>query len=870
MSPSVRRPTRTALALAVTAALGAPSALAQSASTAPAADAPAGIPAGGFLWRPQAAVTSMYDTNIYATRANEIADTVWLFTPTLAGESKWQQHRVRVNAGADLGRYGEHASENFNDYWADVEGRYDLGPGSNLFGGLGYSREHEERGSPDNPAGGIGAALVEGEPTVYDAYSAHAGVTHRIGEGNLRFGGTFERLVFQDDDVVNNSDRDRDVYGLGIRYGHRLDAAREVFVQALWDGRAYDQTRDDFGYARDSDGYRLGVGLKYKLGAGLNVEGFVGYLRQDYDDDRFDTVSTADFGAKLNWQTAPGTTLRLTLDRSLNETTLAGSSGYLYTRLDGSVSHALDGSTTLNASLGAGLAAYQDVGRDDWLYNAGFSLRHLLSRQVYLTAGYRIANRDANVAEGVAPSALDPYDYGRQQLYLTLGVLAYPEPRGDADEPAGSPAATVLPAAGAYVGGQLGYGMLGTDIRPVEEPGAAASNHGGDGWEGGLFAGYGLGLGRWYLGAELEAETADARWRADWQRPATGLNRGESFSVEKASGTAVSALLGYALPGANLLYGRLGYATADFEARYTVTGGRDLSRASSTESGVRLGAGAELPLRNGWFLRLDYAYTDYGDLIVDYLRQPGSGGRLQPAADRYALADGVFLLGLGMRFGGRSEKAEAETASLGGFYAGAALGQLGLQSRVSGTVSERTSADGAPFPVDADYGDFGGLGGVFAGWGLERNRWYFGVEVEAEGAEADWRQPRTDEGGDRERGRGFSVSRKEGYGLGARVGYHLASGALVYARGGVMQTRFATSWLKGQEPDAAVIRDDRRVGTRFGIGAELPATDRLFVRLDYTHTDYGDVSFTTAQRFADDVSIDTAENAFRLGLAYRF
>lgn len=860
----MRRHTHHALSLAVTAALAAPTARAQT------NDAPAGVTADGFLWRPQASVTSMYDTNIYATRANEIADTVWLLTPTLSGESQWRRHRLRVNAGADLGRYGEYASENFSDYWADVEGRYDLGPDSHLFGGLGYAREHEERGSPDNPASGVSAALVEGEPTVYDTYSADAGVTHNIGEGNLRFGGTFEHLVFQDDAPVDNSDRDHDVYGLGVRYGHRLDAGREVFLQVLWDRRDYDQTRDDLGYARDSDGYRVGIGLKQRIGAGLDAEGFLGYLRQDYDDGRFDTLSTADFGAKLDWQIAPDTKVRLTLDRSLNETTLAGASSYLYTRLDGSVSHDLDSDITLNASLGAGLAEYQGVARDDWLYNAGFSLRRMLNRQVWVAAGYRIANRDSNVAEGEPPSAFDPYDYGRQQLYLTLGVLAYPEPRSDADVPVGAAAATAPPGSGAYVGGQVGYGALRTDIRPDDEPGATPSNHGGDGWKGGLFAGYGLGLGRWYVAAELEADTADERWSADWAHPATRLNRSESFAVRKESGYAASTLLGHALSGGNLFYGRLGYATADFEARHTATGGREARRESSSERGVRLGIGAEAALRDGWFVRFDYAYTDYGDFAVDHLRQPRSRGHLQPAADRYDLADGVFRLGVGMRIGGRSETAEAGTAPVDGFYAGAAIGQLALLSRVSGAFGERNDADGASFPVAADYGDFGGVGSVFAGWGIERGPWYVGVEVEAEGADVGWCQPRTGEGGSRQRGRSFSVSRKEGYGAGARVGYHLASGALVYARGGVMQTRVATSWLRGKEVEAAVVRDDRLVGTRFGAGVELPATDRLFLRLDFTRTDYGDVAFTTAQRFNDDVAIDSAENVFRVGVGYRF
>jgi opacity protein-like surface antigen len=278
--------------------------------------------------------------------------------------------------------------------------------------------------------------------------------------------------------------------------------------------------------------------------------------------------------------------------------------------------------------------------------------------------------------------------------------------------------------------------------------------------------------------------------------------------------------------------------------------------------------GSEVPLQDGWFLRLDYAYTDYDAFDGDFLRQTGSG-QLVAATEEFDPSSGVFRLGVGMRFGGSPEPVDAEPRALEGWYVGGAVGQLALRTDVSGTLREGSSG-GVPFPLDADYGDYGGLGSVFAGWGLERNRWYFGIELGAEGATAEWQQPREGAGGQQDRGRGFSVARKEGWGIGARVGYHLSNGALLYGGAGLVQTRFVTTWEKGENLDTWIARSDRLDGTRFGVGAELPVTEGLFVRLDYSYTDYDDLGFSTAQRNFDEVELDSDEGLFRLGASYHF
>jgi hypothetical protein len=400
------------------------------ADATPAPDAvEAGAQGGGFIWRPQLSLTPMYDDNIYALPSHEISDWVWVVSPALSGESQWDRHRLRLDAGAELGRYDEYTTEDYDDWWVNADGRYDLGPGSNLFGGIGYSQEHEERGSPDAVAPTEALTAIDAEPTVYRALTAQGGIVHRFGENLLRAGATYERLDYDDvpslaGTTIDNDDRDRQVFGLAVRLSRPIAERLDLFAQALWNGRRYFETPDDYGYYRDSDGYRLAVGLKGQVARGVDAEGYVGYLSQDYDDPRFDRVSTLDFAGKVNWRVDPRTRARLTLERTLNETVLEGSSSYLYTNLAGSLTYELGERTTLEARVGAGLVAYQDVGRDDWIYTAGITARYMITRSLYVTGGYRFVRRDSNESGGVPGT--DLYDYDRQQIFLTLSVLGSP------------------------------------------------------------------------------------------------------------------------------------------------------------------------------------------------------------------------------------------------------------------------------------------------------------------------------------------------------------------------------------------------------------------------------------------------------------
>jgi opacity protein-like surface antigen len=139
-----------------------------------------------------------------------------------------------------------------------------------------------------------------------------------------------------------------------------------------------------------------------------------------------------------------------------------------------------------------------------------------------------------------------------------------------------------------------------------------------------------------------------------------------------------------------------------------------------------------------------------------------------------------------------------------------------------------------------------------------------GIEGEYAGNHAGWDHVRSPTG------RSFSADLKEETAYSARLGYELASGALLYARYGVACARFVTTWVKGGNRDNDIERDDRKDGQRWGIGMELPLGSHGLLRSEYSYTRYDDYTFTTSHDAADTMSFKHRVGAFRVGVGVNF
>jgi len=816
------------------------------------ADVQPGLSLGSFRLLPEAGLSLTHDDNIYAEPDGETSDLVT--TTSIAAEvrSQWERHTLNLEAGLDDDRYADHSRENVTDYWFGGDGVLDVADRSSVFGGVRYSFDHEDRAEADALS-----PFVASEPTLYEQLESHLGVAYKRDRVSLRLGGTFTRMDYRDVDSVlgpdiNMDDRDRDMSSIGARISIVMQPGISLFTQFATDYRRYEADADDAGFRRDSDGYRAAVGMAWTGRSGLRAEAFTGVMQQEFDDERFHTVSQPYFGLDLSWRMRPDLLLTGFVDRNLEESTIPEVAAYLDTTYGMRAEHQMTSRLSVGAYMAYTDSRFQGIDRTDRLIDAGVSARYFLTRNFYLSGEYRLMNRDSNEDEA---------NYVRNQFLLGLGLMpGNPrEDRGPAFSEDYSGSASGF--AGIYAGAALGAGTLNTITRGARGSGTDTGSMADAGWSGSVYVGLGFfPVERWYLGIEAEADVTNVDWYHSKAK-----DDARTATTERTDSYGAALRIGRILDTGTLFYVRGGVARAHFDTAYAQNDPAvSASGYDDTDAidGWRFGVGADIPLSGRAFVRLDYSYTDYQTLDVPYLTTSG------PEMETFDSREGVFHLGLGMRLGAGGMTPKPASPNIrSGFYAGLQGGHVMPTSRLEGV-----HRDGSP-TTHVFVGDFGGDGGaigVFAGYGRVFRQFYAGIELEADSVQAKWRHDRETTGGG---GRDFSVDQRFAYGASLRAGYLVEGNTLFYLRAGPVFGRFRTQWNKGNNPDAYVDRTDHLTGLRLGVGSEFTLTRNAFLRLDFTHTEYESYRFVTIHgggANADEMKFDNAESLFRLGLGVRF
>ncbi len=384
-----------------------------SVETAPEAHQTAGIDASVEL-------TWLHDDNIFATPSDTVADQVVLLTPALNMALHSADLDITTDLGANFGRHQSNPGEDFDDYWLTAKGRLKVDRQFHLFAGIGTRQGHEQRDSPDDDRSGE-------QPTTWRSHNADLGALFGLGADRLRVGGTVESLRFDDvprvDGVLINRDRNRDNYGLGVRFAHGLSANGRVFAQAQYDVRNYVQVVDSNGYARDSHGYRVALGFRQGQDDGDAIEAYLGYLAQSYASSAFDDVHAADFGLTLSMGAGRLGNWSVEVRRELMETTQAGASGYLQTDLDLTLDVRLSDRWQLRCNAYYGISDYQQVDRDDRVKGLSARIEYSISPAVFAALEYGWTQRRVDDASAPPPEYGSALDFDRNQLWLTLGAL---------------------------------------------------------------------------------------------------------------------------------------------------------------------------------------------------------------------------------------------------------------------------------------------------------------------------------------------------------------------------------------------------------------------------------------------------------------
>ncbi len=379
-----------------------------------------GARTGSFLFYPTIEGGVNYTSNIYKTRdgrvvnsagtvttVGEIDDFIFQVKPGFNLTSDWTQNYFSFFANADIAKYADNGAEDYEDFNIGARGRIDVSRGTSINFGASYGDLHEDRGAPDN----IGSAA---EQTFYERFRANIGFVRDLSLVSLAINGNYLNLNYDDSALVgggtlNNDDRDRERWEGSVRLGYEIDQYYETFIKLTANRVEYDDSTEDGGPQRNSDGWEIVAGAAFDITGTSQGEIFGGYVKQNYDSDTLAAtgdVSDFTFGASLLWNPSGLTSVRGAVNRTVTETSVgqivngvnSPAAGILGTLSSLQVEHELQRNVLLK---GTATYTYQDfkgTGRNDDLFNASLGARYLMNRNFAIDTTYTFDYRETTEA----------------------------------------------------------------------------------------------------------------------------------------------------------------------------------------------------------------------------------------------------------------------------------------------------------------------------------------------------------------------------------------------------------------------------------------------------------------------------------------
>ena len=349
-----------------------------------------GLRVGSMLVTPTLGTAAAFDSNVFAAPRGERSDAFFSLLPAVDIESDWPIHAVSLRAQGEFRRYATFGRENIGNASLAGTGRLDLAPNAYLLAGGGYQLLHEDRGALV-PVQGV-------QPTQFSVTSGKAGIVIETVPVGLRLDATVDSHSYRNVSlfggaVVTETARDRIVYALQPRLSYQVLPDYDAFLRAVVNRRQYNNTREPDGLERSSLGTGASIGSAFALPRFAAGELYLGFLAQNYDSKAAKQIVAVDFGGNMEWRPWEPTSLRFNLTRSVEESAMLGSAGYLQTALRLGVEHEAVPRMVVLGSIGYINADFSGPVGSSNLYQAKFGARYAVARNLSAGLEYDVGHR---------------------------------------------------------------------------------------------------------------------------------------------------------------------------------------------------------------------------------------------------------------------------------------------------------------------------------------------------------------------------------------------------------------------------------------------------------------------------------------------
>lgn len=368
----------------------------------------AGLRVGSLIVTPSVGLTTTFDSNVFAANKHGHSDWSAGFFPGIDIDSDWSRHAFSLRAQGEFQRHSIFSREDVDNGSLAGTGRIDLAPNAYVLTGASYQRLHEDRGALV-PVNGI-------RPTPFTVMSAKGGFVIEPAPLGLRLDATIDSYAYDNvrlfgGGIARETARDRIAYALEPRISYKIAPQYDAFVRAMVNRRQYNSTREPDGLGRSSTGYVADLGTALRMPGFAAGEIYLGYLAQHYDARVANAITAVDFGGNIEWRPNPATSLRLSLGRSVEESAILGSQGYLQTAMRLGVEHEIVHRVALLGAVSYSHADFAGGPGSSNLYGVSLGARYAINGMLSAGLEYDL---------GVRASSATLPSYTRQVVELRL------------------------------------------------------------------------------------------------------------------------------------------------------------------------------------------------------------------------------------------------------------------------------------------------------------------------------------------------------------------------------------------------------------------------------------------------------------------
>lgn len=311
---------------------------------------PQGVPIGGLELFPSLTLGAQPRSNVFANNGNKHGDIAALIIPEATLRTRGGPVDLDLHGRASISRFSRYQSENSEEETGGITANAEIGPLSRLFadasaGNLILSRQAAD--SPGDAAKPLEYTEMKGDlGAVFEA--ARTRVTARLDGVRLHF----RDGVRRDGSPISTDDRDRTIVSGIVRLERSIKPNTSVYLAATGNSVTYRLSPPRAPLQRDSKGFGVYVGSSFELTRLIRGDVRVGYIRQKFDMPGVRSISGLGLKGSLTYFPTGLTTVSLRGERSVQDTGVPGTTGYVHAGGQVQVDHELRRYVILTAQAG--------------------------------------------------------------------------------------------------------------------------------------------------------------------------------------------------------------------------------------------------------------------------------------------------------------------------------------------------------------------------------------------------------------------------------------------------------------------------------------------------------------------------------------